>query len=163
MRPSFVRAISTAALTLMIANTNRIHAQTASDAASPTPSTNASPTQTPTSAPDSDLPRKIGGKVSAPKLIHTAYPEYTEWAKQEKINGTVVLKLVVDRNGLPQNVHVVQSLGYGLDENAVATVKKYRFKPALEAGKPVPVELNIQMKYEMIGAGLPQLGGGINP
>jgi protein TonB len=37
----------------------------------------------------------------------------------------------------------------GLDEKAVDAVKKYKFKPALEAGKPVPVELNVEVNFQV--------------
>jgi protein TonB len=43
----------------------------------------------------------------------------------------------VDDHGLPQNVHLVRGLGMGLDENAVAAVKQYRFAPTMKNGTPI--------------------------
>jgi TonB family protein len=53
----------------------------------------------------------------------------------------------VDEYGMPQNVHVVRGVGYGLDKNAVESVKKYRFKPAMMEGKPVAVYLNVEVNF----------------
>jgi protein TonB len=54
----------------------------------------------------------------------------------------------VDTNGKPQNVHVLRGVGMGLDEKAVEAVKQYKFKPAMESGKPVPVDLNIEVNFK---------------
>ena len=48
--------------------------------------------------------------------------------------------MIVDAQGNPQNVHVIRTLGMGLDEKAMEAVRKYKFKPAMKDGKtPVPV------------------------
>ncbi|HEX9200042.1 MAG TPA: TonB family protein [Acidobacteriaceae bacterium] len=93
-------------------------------------------------------PRKIGGGVSAPTVIYQATPVYSEQARQAKFSGVVLVNLVVDQQGLPQNVHVLRGVGMGLDESAVAAVRQYRFSPAMEGGKPVPVMLNIEVDYK---------------
>jgi protein TonB len=46
-------------------------------------------------------------------------------------------------------VHVTRGVGMGLDENAVAAVKQYRFKPATENGKAVAVYLNVEVNFEI--------------
>jgi len=91
--------------------------------------------------------RKIGGGVSAPVVIYQVAPEYSPEAKKVKFTGIVLVNLIVDENGLPQNVHVLRGVGMGLDDSAMAAVKQYRFKPAMEGGKPVPVELNIEVNF----------------
>jgi protein TonB len=60
-----------------------------------------------------------------------------------------LVNLVVDQNGIPTNVRTVRGIGYGLDENAVEAVRKYRFKPAMEHGQPVPVELNMEINFKI--------------
>jgi len=50
---------------------------------------------------------------------------------------------------MPQDVRIVRKLGYGLDEQAVEAVRKYRFEPAMHDGKPVPVEVNIQVAFKI--------------
>ena len=47
---------------------------------------------------------------------------------------------VVDQSNIRRNVRVVRGVGHGLDEKAVEAVSKYRFKPSMEHGQPVPVE-----------------------
>jgi periplasmic protein TonB len=60
-----------------------------------------------------------------------------------------VVSLIVDAQGNPQRVQVLRPLGKGLDEKAVAAVRQYRFKPATLQGKPVAVELNIEVNFRL--------------
>ena len=93
--------------------------------------------------------RRIGGGVSAPQLIFQVDPEFSEEARKAKFMGIVTVNLIVDAAGRPQNVHVLRGVGMGLDEKAVEAVKQYKFKPAMEAGKPVPVELNVEVNFQI--------------
>ena len=95
------------------------------------------------------VPRKIGGGVSAPVLIYSAAPEYTEQAKKDKVGGTVLVNFWVDEQGMTKHVHVRRGVGDGLDEKAVEAVKQYRFKPAMEGGKPVLVEMNSEVNFKI--------------
>ncbi|MBB5345795.1 energy transducer TonB [Tunturibacter empetritectus] len=94
-------------------------------------------------------PRRIGGGVSAPVPIYTVEPEFSEEARKAKVAGIVVVSLWVGADGLPSHVHVVQGIGMGLNEKAVEAVKQYKFKPAMENGKPVVVELNIEVNFQI--------------
>ena len=93
--------------------------------------------------------RTIGGGVSSPVLIFKVDPEFSEEARKAKFMGNVVVNLVVDPNGMPQNVHVVRGVGMGLDQKALDAVKQYRFKPAKENGKPVAVQLNVEVDFQI--------------
>jgi protein TonB len=93
--------------------------------------------------------RRIGGGVSQPELTYKVDPEFSEEARKAKFMGIVLVNLIVDQNGMPQNVHVLRGVGMGLDEKAVEAVKQYRFKPAREAGKPVAVELNVEVNFQI--------------
>jgi protein TonB len=93
--------------------------------------------------------RQIGGGVSAPVLTYSVEPEFSEEARKAKAAGNVVVNLIVDAQGRPQNVHVLRGVGMGLDEKAVEAVKQYRFKPAMEAGKPVAVQLNVEVNFQI--------------
>ena len=99
--------------------------------------------------PDEKGIYKVGGPVSAPKLIHYVDPKYSKEAKRAKLAGSCVVSLTVDREGKPQNVHIVQPLGQGLDENAVKAIQKYRFEPAMYNGKPVPVEIKVEARFSI--------------
>ncbi|MBS1815728.1 MAG: energy transducer TonB [Acidobacteria bacterium] len=94
-------------------------------------------------------PFQIGGDVSAPTLVYQPDPDYSEEARKAKFQGEVLVNLVVDAQGRPTRIKVLRHLGMGLDEKAVEAVAKYKFKPALKGGKPVPVELNVSVNFQI--------------
>jgi protein TonB len=85
--------------------------------------------------------------VSAPVLIYSVDPEFSEEARRAKAAGNVIVNLWVDEKGMPSHVRVIRGVGMGLDEKALAAVKQYRFRPAMENGKPVLVELNVEVTF----------------
>ena len=93
--------------------------------------------------------RKIGGGVTEPELIYHVEPEFSAEAKKAKFNGIVLVNLIVDAKGKPQDVHVLRGVGMGLDEKALKAVRAYRFRPATEYGKPVPVGLNVEVNFKI--------------
>ena len=94
-------------------------------------------------------PKRIGGGVSAPQLIYQVEPEFSEEARKAKVAGNVLVNLWVDTNGLPSHVRVIRGVGMGLDEKAVEAVRQYKFRPAMENGKPVLVELNVEVNFQI--------------
>ena len=94
-------------------------------------------------------PKRIGGGVSAPVLIYSVDPEFSEEARKVKAAGHVLVALWVDEKGLPTHVRVVRGLGLGLDEKAIEAVKQYRFRPSMENGKPVTVQMNIDVMFQI--------------
>jgi protein TonB len=94
-------------------------------------------------------PKRIGGGVSAPVLIYSVDPEFSEEARKAKAAGHVLVALWVDEKGLPTHVRVLRGLGMGLDEKAVAAVKQYRFRPSMENGKPVTVQMNVDVMFQI--------------
>jgi protein TonB len=93
--------------------------------------------------------KQVGGGVSAPVLLYQVDPEFSEEARRSKTAGNVLVNLWVDENGNPSHVHVIRGIGMGLDERAVAAVKLYKFKPAMENGKPVTVEMNVEVTFHI--------------
>jgi protein TonB len=93
--------------------------------------------------------RQVGGGVSSPVVIYQVDPEFSEEARRAKAEGSVTVDLLVDEHGIPSHVHVVQGIGMGLNEKAVAAVQQYRFKPAMENGKPVTVEMNVEVVFHI--------------
>ena len=93
---------------------------------------------------------RIGGGVSAPSVLLKVEPEYSEEARKAKWQGTVVLSLVVDDQGRPQNLKVVRALGLGLDQKAIEAVEKWKFKPGMKDGKPVPVIATIEVNFRLL-------------
>jgi TonB family protein len=92
---------------------------------------------------------RVGGGVSAPRVIYGPDPEYAEEARSEHFQGTCLLWLVVSPEGLPRDVRVVRSLGHGLDEKAIEAVKRWRFEPAQKDGKPVAVMVNVEVSFHL--------------
>ncbi len=91
----------------------------------------------------------VGGGVSAPILVHSVEPEFTEGARQQNFQGTVSIQLIVDAQGYPQDVHVTRHLGMGLDEKAVEAVRQYRFRPAVYQGRPVAVQMIVEVDFRL--------------
>lgn len=91
----------------------------------------------------------VGGGVSAPQLIHSVQPEFTDEARQQKYQGVVEIQLIVDSNGNPENVEVVKHLGMGLDQKAIEAVRQYKFHPAMFQGHPVPVRLVVDVDFRL--------------
>jgi periplasmic protein TonB len=92
---------------------------------------------------------RVGGGVSAPKVLYDPDPEYSEEARKAKYQGTVVLWLVVAPDGKPQDIKVQRSLGMGLDEKAIEAVRQWRFEPAKKDGHAVPVMINVEVNFRL--------------
>jgi periplasmic protein TonB len=91
----------------------------------------------------------VGGGVSAPEVIHSVDPAFTQQARAADLQGTVSIQLIVDPQGYPQDVHVVRSLGMGLDEKAIEAVRQYRFRPAMYQGHPVAVQMIVDVAFHL--------------
>jgi len=94
-------------------------------------------------------PVHIGGSVKAPVLVYSVEPEFSEEARKAKFSGNVQVYLWVDEQGLPSHVRVIRGVGMGLDEKAVEAVRQYKFKPAMQNGKPVKVDLYIDVNFQI--------------
>ena len=92
---------------------------------------------------------RVGGGVSAPKAISTPDPEYSEEARKAKFQGTCVLWLIVGPDGHPRDIKIARTLGLGLDEKAIEAVKNWRFEPAMKDGKPVAVQINVEVSFRL--------------
>jgi len=90
-----------------------------------------------------------GSGVSAPKAIYQPEPEYSEEARKAKYQGTCVLWLIVGPDGKPRDIKVSRNLGMGLDEKAIQAVKTWKFEPAMKDGKPVAVEISVEVEFRL--------------
>ena len=91
----------------------------------------------------------VGGGVSAPQVLHSVEPEFTDEARQANYQGSVSVHLIVDSEGNPQNVRLASSLGMGLGEKAIEAVKQYKFRPAMYEGHPVSVQILIEVDFHL--------------
>ena len=99
--------------------------------------------------PDASGIYHVGNGVLPPQIIYGPDAKFTDQARAAKYGGNAGVALIVDAQGNPQNVHMMNHLKMGLDEQALAAVKQYKFKPATLQGKPVPVEVNIVVHFKI--------------
>lgn len=93
---------------------------------------------------------RVGGQISAPVPIVQPEAEFSDEARRAKYQGEVMITLIVDAQGNPQNPRVVRPLGMGLDEKALEAVRKYKFRPAMKDGRtPVPVLITIAVNFRL--------------
>jgi TonB family protein len=92
---------------------------------------------------------RVGGGVSAPRAIFAPDPEYSEEARKAKYQGTVVLYMIVGPDGRARDIHVVRSVGMGLDEKAIDAVRTWKFDPARRDGQAVAVQINVEVSFRL--------------
>ena len=98
---------------------------------------------------DDDVPMLPCSEVSPPKLIHRIKPDYPKTAQIARIEGTVVLEAVIDKNGSVQDARIVKSIPV-LDLAAVSAVKRWKYTPAQDRrGHPVAVYFRVFVKFEL--------------
>ncbi|MFC1558097.1 TonB family protein [candidate division KSB1 bacterium] len=101
----------------------------------------------PRSLPLENQPKIIGGYASIMK-----YLKYPEIARKAGIEGTVILRTLIGKDGKPEKVEVAKGLengGLGCNEAAIKAVKKVRFTPAVKDGKPVKFWFTIPIKFKL--------------
>jgi TonB family protein len=94
-------------------------------------------------------PYRAGSGIEPPSLLREVKPDYTEDARRRGVEGDVVMEIVVRRDGSVGDVRVLQGLGHGLDERAVAAVRRWRFSPATRRGAPVDVMVEVAMEFKL--------------
>jgi protein TonB len=85
-----------------------------------------------------------------PQVIYQVEPEYSEDARKVHYQGTVILAIEVDTNGLPSNIRVVHSIGLGLDERAIQAVAKWKFRPAMSGDRPVVAPAVVEVSFHLL-------------
>ena len=88
-----------------------------------------------------------GPDVTAPFVVAKAPPVYTEEARLAKLEGAVLLSLVVGADSQPRDIQVARPLGLGLDEKAVENVRAWQFKPGVKNGKPAAVAVKVEVFF----------------
>ena len=92
---------------------------------------------------------RVGAEIKPPRALSTAEPEFSQVARYEKFQGVVVVSLVVARDGSVRHIRLVRPRGLGLDEQAEARLKTWRFSPATLKGEPVSVEMNVEVSFNL--------------
>jgi TonB family protein len=82
--------------------------------------------------------------------VYCPQPNFSREAVEAKIQGSIFIEAVILRDGRPTQIRVVRGLGYGLDENAAAVVRKWRFKPAIGPdGNAAEVRIVIELAFRL--------------
>jgi TonB family protein len=94
---------------------------------------------------------QVGNGVTSPIPIYEPRPNYTADAMRAKVQGLVVMDAVVQPDGSVTQVRITRSLDptFGLDQEAVRTVRTWRFKPGMYRGQPVPVLVSIELSFTL--------------
>ncbi|HYU32088.1 MAG TPA: subclass B3 metallo-beta-lactamase [Thermoanaerobaculia bacterium] len=99
----------------------------------------APPAEKPPEPAPSGIPLRVGGSVSRPELVASVPVEYPEAARESKVNGVVIIEVVIDEQGNVTSTRVLKGLPKGLDKASEDSVRQWKFKPAMQYGKPVKV------------------------
>lgn len=87
--------------------------------------------------------------VQPVEILDKPRPEYTEDARNMKLEGEVLLSVVFKANGQIQVLGVTKGLGHGLDESAIRAAQKIRYKPALSSGQPVDFPATVHIVFQL--------------
>ena len=93
---------------------------------------------------------RVGGGVTPPVPVYRVEPQFDELAREALFQGTVLIKTIVDAEGRATDPQVVKSVGLGLDEEALAAVRQWKFKPGTKDGQPVPVYAQIEITFRLL-------------
>jgi periplasmic protein TonB len=87
--------------------------------------------------------------TTPPHVIDRADPDYTKEALDAKIEGDVILSLIIGTDGIPSDIKLIRGLGKGLDEKAIDCLQQWRFSPATNHGKPIAQEATFEMNFRL--------------
>jgi protein TonB len=88
--------------------------------------------------------------ITEPKLIYSVQPKYPEEAKKEKVQGVVVLNLIIDVDGSVLEASVLEDPDSRLSKEALETVRKWKFRPALDSkGQAVRVQSTVSVNFQL--------------
>lgn len=91
-----------------------------------------------------NMPELIGGLAGLQRNI-----TYPEMARKAGIEGRVFLQFIVNEKGEVENPRVIRGIGGGCDEEALKAIKKAKFKPGLQRGRPVRVQYNLPVVFKL--------------
>ena len=94
-------------------------------------------------------PYRPGSGIAPPRLLHEARPRYTEEARQDGVEGDVVLEIVVRSDGSVGDIRVLRRLGSGLDEQAIQAVRQWKFAAATRFGTAVDVLVEVAVEFKL--------------
>lgn len=95
-------------------------------------------------------PMQVEGNVKPPQILQKAAPVYPASAREDKVEGTVILTTVIDEQGKVQDPKVATSSGNeDLDQAAMDAISQWTFRPATLDGKPVAVYYTLTIRFTL--------------
>ena len=95
-----------------------------------------------------------------PRVIHRVEPVYPADAREKNIKGSVILTMLVNREGNPQDIKIWRSLYPSMDQAAIEAARQMRFEPALKDGQPVSETLLVEFYFSLQGKHVEVMGYG---
>jgi protein TonB len=89
------------------------------------------------------------GEIESPEQLHYVRPLYTEMARRARVEGLVIVKAIIDKEGAVTNLEVLKGLPLGLSEEALKAVRQWRYKPSAVDGMPVNVMLTVSVHFNL--------------
>jgi TonB family protein len=99
---------------------------------------------------------RVGNGVSAPIPVVRPEPKYDAADYARGVHGEIKISVTVDRQGLPTNIKIVKALDPVVDKKVLEAVEKWKFQPGMKDGKPVIVQANIDMEFDLTSKGGPK-------
>ncbi len=93
-------------------------------------------------------PVRPGGDIAAPRKTHDVVPIYPPIAQSARVEGTVILEVIIDRDGRVRQAHVLRSVPL-LDRAAVSAVEQWVFTPTRLNGEAVPVVMTVTVDFRL--------------
>jgi len=94
-------------------------------------------------------PLTSGSTVRPPTVAARSEPQYTDFARRARVSGSVVMNIVVRKDGSVEIIGVIEGLGFGLDEAAQSTLQQWRFHPGIRDGRPMDVPLYMEVTLNL--------------
>jgi TonB family protein len=103
----------------------------------------------------------VADGVTAPTVVYTVEPQFSEAARKRKVSARVIVEFVVETDGHVRDPRAVKSYGnphenkkdqyaiQSLEPKAVDAVRGYRFKPATLRGELVPCRMTAEVNFEI--------------
>jgi len=91
---------------------------------------------------------RVSGDMKPPKATKSPDPDYPQIPADAEPNGVVVMLVGINPKGRVELVHVLRSSNDAFQKSAVSTVKTWKFSPAKKDGKPVPVQVTVEMRFQ---------------
>ena len=92
--------------------------------------------------------QRVTKNMKPPKARYSPDPAYPEIPYDAEPNGVVVMLVGLNAKGHVKLVHVLRASNHAFETSAVSTVKSWKFSPAKEDGKPVPVQVTVEMRFQ---------------